>query len=524
MIGKLHKFSSKYKSSMLILLYIILNSNVAFGSFGFSGNLYSVVRHTPENQWFAGHRLQLYSDLELYQGNAKAYVVLGGWLPTEDEYILFGGIPTKNAKFLMKQAYVEIDSPFEFAGLSNLKTVMGNVVVDYSPYVIQLNRRELWNWEKSDEYNNPANYNGTRNGLTFDLLKDEKAVASNFLIWEGTLEDFAYGGQVTIGNRNNINLVYVSYIDKKGLSLDSNQKYNSKDNVYLVKTNLNYKPFTVESIFSKNENLSVQSSSVSDFKFIRVNYKFTNLGTVIYEKWNMDQLFDPQYRDRTPKYDPYTGKKLNWNPVDRLAGTKGDGILLNIKNNNFQYQISNFNYDYLLDYEVNNFNETSIEISGKLGSLSFLASGERKEIEFAANDYGVANRSVENVLFTSLSYPIANTEICNFELQTIYLARDNDHWDRRGTILLNSTLKEGTFQGANLFLGHRKINSYKGNISGVVCGLSYMLGDAVNLVFNYAKPNDDELYSIENKKRLYDEFGNKISFDNIFEVSVNVSI
>lgn len=494
---------------------------VGTGPIGFAGSLTSELSYTPEEDWLGGLRLQLYSNIA-FGTSTKGFISIGGWLPQEFQFHEFSGAVaiTPRSDFKIKNAYIEIDGPW-LTGVSNFRTTLGNVALSYSPYTVCLDRWDLWDWAVLDNSNDPASYNSMKRGVSVETLNWGNMNLGGFLIWEDKPTIYSFGGRLTFGKKNsdNIQLVFAKYQDTTNIA--PGEKPVLVDQVITAEGMLARGRFRLRNTLGINTKTTPALSEKGNLNMISAEYQINNSTRMFINHWSLDEKFDPIYRDRTPKYDPYLGKKLEWNIVDRLNGQKGEEIGVSLFKDTNKITLA---YSRAHNAEEDLINSTLIKISSLVGKVSTEVDYESTKTKIVPYEFGVNNS--EQHLVLNAKYPIYNNGVNSHWVTGIYNFHDTTKWgkDESSYLLLGSRFNLKFIQGLQTFFGLRTIAEEGSTKNGFVLGLDCYLAEAISVTLRYATPNRVEEFATQSRgfwTTRYDKYGHPILADNIIKISAS---
>mgnify|MGYP000880618069 CR=1 FL=1 len=483
------------------------------GPVGFRGSVLTEISYTPEERWVAGNRLQMYTDL-VFGTTSKGYIHLGGWLPREDEFHSFASLSSIPANLRIKYAYLEVDGPW-LGRYLNMRTRLGDLEIAYSPFIMTCDRWELWYWDVMDNPMEQANYNRARRGISVESLGFDKITAGGFLLWDGDPGQYAYGSSLSYGTTaNNLNLIFINYEDHKGNLPGEKPK---KELSFSIQGKASKGPAGAWCLGAQNQKEGLNSPK--NILQGGLSYDIGKFATLSYSSWSFDKDFDPRYRDRTPRYDLQTGKKLNWNPIDKFKGQEGNGVGITFNNGFFRLDLQSRQALERLD-RVNKIQGTELKLDIDLERTMFSL-----EAEYNTNQVNEINEplSIQKGLLASSVFKIKQTKGYSLTLVGNHGMEDVDgNTSTRSYLVLNTRFLKGPLGGASLFAGARKINTSDQSLKGFVCGLDLLVAREINLIVRYSHPNENKRLDSTQKLPRYDQHGNYILPDNIVKLSLNV--
>lgn len=490
---------------------------ISAGPIGFKGSVLTEISYTPEERWIAGNRLQIYTDLA-FGTRSKGYINLGGWMPREDVFHSFASLSSIPANLRIKYAYLEVDGPL-LGRFFNIRTTLGDLSIDYSPFIMKRDRLDLWYWDVMDNPDDPANYNRGRRGISFETLNPDKIGAGGFLLCDGDPNQYAYGSKFSCGSaKNNLELIFVNYEDHKG-SLQG-EKAKNTDSSFSIEGRLGKGPLGIWGQGVQDRKVENQQSlPLTQLLQGSLTYQAGDFATIAYSVWSFDKDFDPRYRDRTPKYDLQTGRKLMWNPVDKFAGQSGTGLRVAFNNGDIGLKLENRQALEKLD-KVSKLQETELKFNTEFKRVLFSL-----EAEYSTNQVDAENEllSIKKSIFASSSYMLKKTSGYDLSLEWNHNIDENaGSSESRSHLILNSKVASGSLEGAQIFAGIRKISNFDKPLRGFICGLDLLLAREINIVVRYAVPNEAEQLNSAQRIPRYDERGNPVLADNIVKLSLNV--
>lgn len=492
---------------------------VGSGPMGFRGTFCSEVSYTPEERWIAGNRMQLFTDIA-FGTSTKAYVHLGGWLPRADEFLAFDGKGSTHAQFNIKHAYIEVDGPWT-TGLPPLRTTFGGIPLAYSPYVLKLDRWDLWYWDVMEDPDNVLSYNRMRNGISVESRENEKISGACFMFFDGKPDIYAFGGKMKFDNKGTKVIVNaVNYLDNVGVLAD--QEPNRKDLTLSLDVSTSLGKIELSAFRTRNEKKnSVEPAQESFVNLASLRYPINNYCYLKYNYWSIDRDFDPIYRDRTPRYHPYTGEKLAWNPVDRYSGQIGSGICISIINLALSLELQERQAIQYREVEER-ISKKEFELNTTLYGADFLVSGDFIQVETPQNELSTRNVLNERHLYASGLYPLATSKKYDLNLEANHSLHECDFSETRNHLLLSGSIKTGFLEGAKFFAGRRSIIKPGEGLNGFVSGIDLMLAKAVKLSIRYATPKEEKELNSKGRLPMYNQFGDEYAIDNLIKLSASL--
>lgn len=488
---------------------------IGTGPLGFAGSLVSEISYTPEENLVGGHRLQLYSNIA-FGTQIKGFINIGGWLPQEYQFHEFSGSQAIRSDFKIKKAYIEIDGPW-FNGMKNFRTTFGDTAVEYSPYTIYLNRWDLWDWSVMDDNSSPANYNKIRRGISIQTLNWDNMGLGGYLIWDDKPTKYSFGGRLSLGkeNANLLRLIFARYQDTTNIS--PGEKPYFVDQVVTLEGIFRYGNYHLKNTFGLNIKSSQDNSDEGNLNLMSAEYHFNDFSHIFVNYWSLSEKFDPIFRDRTPKFDPYTGKKLKWNLVDRLNGQNGGGFGMVLYKGINKIRLS-YNKASTINKEI--INNTTICISSMLGKVSVEFDYESTKAKKYLYEVGVINSNKH--LSIDTKYLLYNDGVKSYWINGIYNLHDTAMWgkDEASYFLLGSR-----FNVLQTFIGVRTISEESVIQNGFVLGVKCFLAEIISVTVNYASPNRIEELATPARgfwDTRYDKYGHTIMADNIIKLSASV--
>lgn len=495
-------------------------AEIFLSPWAFRGSVATEVKYSPEDLWAAGSRIQLFTDIA-FSGETKLYVNLGGWLPRSDDYFGFESIAGIYPSFSIKRAYIQSEANF-LKGLPTFRATVGDVDVAYNPYIIKLDRFDLWYWDAADKIADPVSYNRNLRGLSFEQVEKKLLMQDAFIVWDNHQDRYVYGGRTRFGKEErNINFIYTNYVDR----VNAKEEPNESDATYGIDANFTYGALSFNAFAAKQEKaLKGIKGQAANCTVLALDYLMSEQSKIGLKKWELDPLYSPRYRDKTPDLDPHTGERLELNPVARYGGKNGYGVYYGVEIPGLKLQLQNERSTVV---ESNSFlDDYKGEITAQLGKLNAEYLFELRREDFLTA-FELRNRKETTSSVFAASYPLKETTDYLFSLGGSYYKYNfDDLWLGKHEALFISQIKAGVFQGAKVFFGHR-ILTMPHNVRdrGFVSGVSLKLANSMNLELRYASPNELEPRDANTKKaRRYDDFGLPFFEDNIISLNVEMQL
>ena len=219
----------------------------------------------------------------------------------------------------------------------------------------------------------------------------------------------------------------VNYLDQKGIS--GGEKPRESEFSYSLDGKITIGPAQLQAVKVSSQKSSYQNDNqISGVSLANLKYEINDYASLAYEVWSFDKDFDPRFRDRTPRFDPYTGKKLQWNKVDRFAGQIGQGLQLSINSNVLEFNLRNCQATRNQNEKLRNID---FNLSGKFLKTSFETYGEYEEIDTREEQ----NLEAQTYLFSMLSYPLAESERFKLNIEGLSLKQNYIDLEKRNNSL-----------------------------------------------------------------------------------------
>lgn len=493
---------------------------VFLSPWAFKGSVAFQIKYTPEDLWEAGTRIQLYSDIA-FTGDTKLYLNLGGWLPRDDEFISFATLGSIASQFKIKRAYIQTDAEI-LKGFPKFRATIGDVDVAYNPYIIKLDRFDLTYWDAADDLDDPVSYNRNLRGLTFDQIDKKPLMQDAFIVWDNDKDKYVYGGRTRLSvDTKNISFIYTNYLD----NTNANGEPNEKDFTYGIDTNLTFGELNVYGLVAKQQKtLLGVAKKVANCVVFNLDYAMNSQSKVSFKKWELDPLFLPRYRDKTPNVDPYTGERLQLNPITRYGGKNGYGFYFTAAIPGFKLRLENEKSSVI--ESGNSVDNYRCEVVTELGNLKTKSIFEHEKLD-RLNEFNLLNRVQINSFACSASYILKeNNNFRSSIVGSYYKYNFNEEWlDKYETIFVTK-LKSGVFQNGEIFFGPQVFLKANGHGQrSFVTGISLKLASSLNFIVRNSSPNVVEPRDVfKDKALLYDDFGLPFSKDNIISLDIELQI
>lgn len=337
------------------------------------GSIYTEIASEPGDLLRAGTRIQLFS--ELVPNSAKIRIIgldqKSGYLNTFDRGSFL------RLDNLINWAEVQLNGNIFPQGPSASISI-GNVEIDYSPYIISL---------KDDMLNSYYSSYLNHRGIALRDFNISGFEGAGFILWG--FDDFsknAIGGKLSkkIGHtsftgifvdyryrisdarekimdafaRNGQLLSELEWDQTKGIEVE--QKIGSLGSLYFFVANQernDYKRINYQNIEPVQSGSALREYKwklpITDTVNFLIGYKDIPLG------------FDPLFRDRTPEFDEKKGYYLGHNPIDRYKDREGFYSEVYAQKDNFKLTLK---LEDLKDHQVfpTNFRTADIALAGQV--------------------------------------------------------------------------------------------------------------------------------------------------------------
>ena len=316
-----------------ILILCTLWLTVAVGVHGavnmkFSGQIDSELRYTPENEWEGWDQIWIKSVIETGT-NAKAYISFGENNTRRGQRSYWWTGEGRRFGLYIDKAYLTYTGAL-YADAAPSTVTIGDLAFVYHPYFLKL---DYWN---EGEYLE-REYDQSKRGISIDNLRLGPVNSSGFYLWDGSgdLATYSYGCTITWPwKADNVRLYLIDYKDLKLgdlerpemiqqiRALETSKQVKDNFSVGLILAQLKQMKATLEEGIVSEQELTTYLADIQG------NYKINNNLSATLRYIDFPRVFDPIYRDRTPRFDPYTNEILAWNELDRYSDQKG--IIFNL--------------------------------------------------------------------------------------------------------------------------------------------------------------------------------------------------
>lgn len=497
----------------MLLCLISCTVTYARSSLLASGSLYSEIQYTPEQKWEAWHRFQLVQEFN-FTGDITVYANLGGWTPRYYEKNSFPDYQP-NAQFALNRIYAKLQGPV-LTGGQPIQVGFGDLAIAYSPYSVWLNRWDKANILTNEEWANPDfNYNMVRRGFSVEELSLFGSDISAFYLWDG-LGDDGSGGAISYPYRTAFgtkldnklfSFTFSQYLDAEKSDestadeLIFEDQYLEKDRVFeLALKEKQVGPFFIDGTFANHINSNEGLETEADLSLVDLRWPLGENIELLGKYYHYGQDFSPRYRDRTPRFAPNTGAKLNWNELDRYRGQKGSAFGIRSYRDNLRLTVLARNYIKNMD---NAFGE--IEAEGNLTTSRIELRGilNLAKEDFEPNQFGTALSVSHHRALLEGAFLVKKLSNFDLFLTGYYHDKKDEYTENEFSYGIKFAITEGSFEGLKLWLNKR-------NLDGLMqdrVSLEYKMPVGLILIANYATPNFIE-------QGTYDRGGETIVKDN----------
>lgn len=504
---------------LVVLLILVLPSQAAV-DVSVQGEVYAEIASEPEDLLRAGTRIKFYSELtssSSYTGKIR----LMGLNQKRGHLNTFDGSSNLRLDNLIDWAEFRIEGNL-FPKGPPAKIAIGNIEIDYSPYIISLKDDAL------DEYSSYINHRGVH---LYDISLGGFE-SSGFVLWgfEDPLIN-AIGGKISkqIG-LTSVNGFLVDYRYRvQGAEEKILDEFVKKPQLYSKLDWEQTRGLEFKSKFGEMGELRLSIANQTQRKFIRIdNNKVESvmLDTLLREyEWEIPivdkvylligykdfpEKFDPYFRDRTPEFD-INGYYLGYNPVDRYRDRVGYYSQLKTEQENFMLEIKlseTETHDLLpINFStaelslLGNFLSCDIDIFSRLERATHLLNTKNWNTTESSFSRMILSR---NLLFGGL--PLKT----GFEIRS----QNDGYIDfKQGTLFLNYQKNDFLVVGTGIRQS-LSADAFGGNYFR----LKYKAPNGLEFLYHYSTP---VVYA--GGKQLYDPDYRLIEPGNIAKVSININ-
>lgn len=500
---------------MLPLLVLVVSAQAAV-NVQIRGSVYSEIASEPSDVLRAGTRIQLYSELSSRLGKIR----LIGLNQKYDQLNTFDTFENLRLENIIDWAEVQLQGNL-FPQGPPVKLSIGNVEIDYSPYVLYLKDDAL-----SEGYNSYLDHRG----VFLHDLKGGGFESSAFVLWgfKDPLKN-AIGGKINkIMGRTNITGTIVDY---RYRILDADQKIIA----YLARMNQKSSELEwdrVQSIhisqdLTKSSSLSLfiakqdkntfhrfsngqidsskQLNALREYEFKTALAEQTNF-TLGYRDVPLE--YDPTFRQRTPEFDPINGKYLGYNPTDRYRDRLGYYAKMNTGNDNVQMNIK---LEAMKDHKL-----LATNFLG--GEISFHADLSNFEIDFFSKQEQVVswlNTGIRNMVEESFTRLIVAKPLSNISLKPGFEFRNHNKQAgifREGTFFVIYNPRENFILDGGVRMAFSERST-----KGKYWGIKYQAPNGIEFLYRHTNPSTES-----NIKKMYDPDYRLREPENIAQASIKI--
>lgn len=510
------------KILVLVLLLSILLTATSFAviDLKIQGSIYSELSSRPGDLLKVGSRVKMFSELTR-MGNSQVKVRIWGLNQKAGQLNRYDETSVMKLENLVD--WVEVSLTGNILPNGPRATIaVGNVEVDYSPYIISLKDDRLSDYISSYLHHR---------GLCLREMEIAGFKVSSFVLWgfNAPLKN-AIGGQISrqfgttklsgsiVDYRwrvDNVEQEVLQAFQNKA-SLNTELAWQQVQSVEIAQElgSFGQCSFLIaaqdENKFFRQADSIVQSKTLNVLREYSLNLPLQKDWALIIGYREIPFGFDPYFRDRTPEYDPATGHYLGYNPLDRYQGDKGLFAKVGGKKEHLDFSLSVQQLIGLQDLSLRS-QVVELALTGQVCALNFDSfSLFRNKQQWLETGVGKSNLDNFNrIIFTKPLTFKSFSLTPGFEWRQQFL---NYKGDKRGTTFLR-------YQSSNLLtmeVGVRHAFS-KEITSGTYFGLIYRIPNG--MIFNYAWSTINE---VEDGKEHYDPDYRLIKPGNLMHLSVKI--
>ncbi len=497
------------KIQFLILIYLTLIVIAACSSLyaaneisGWSGDFYTELYYSPETFWKAGSRLLFNHEMNVGSGG-EVFLSLGGWLPSFFELTPYTSNDRLYADLSLRRLSATVKTELFNQGPS-FELRIGDLDLNYSPLIAKFDNYDIW--RSPSEQRNPGElitWNIPKRGLSFGNLAFGPLNSQGFVIWESHPSDFAlgYNGKLNFGHFR----LGITSVTLRGKDINDNYLNKDKTLGLNIEMPTNILGINLDTVFHQKEDGPIR---------LAINAKIALENNLFFDYWRIEKGFDPNYRDKTPKYDPKTGEKLSWNPVDKYQDQHGYLLSYGFRGENFNL-IMNYgrlNGTTLMDLTETYNAEYEIYKNNKRVIVRY-----QNEIKGSpVNQFGLRNKTISSHLYCKANNEI-KTRNGSANMGIVIEEKNYNEYYKDQNLFVKARPSKGLFAGVEglIKIGKRNMAQYKGRY--FTFGFNHVLAGGVNIKLRNTSPKIHRSYALGGL--YYDKDGDLVELDNIFLVT-----
>mgnify|MGYP006980732716 FL=1 len=484
------------------------------------GSIYSEFSSRPNNLFCAGSRVKMFSELTR-TGNYPVKVRVWGLNQKAGQLNRFDASSRLNLDNIVDWVEVRFSGNLLPNGFKATLAV-GNVEVDYSPYVISLIDDAL-----SDYVSNYLHHRG----LSLSDLTIGGFSISSFILWgfNDPLKN-AIGGQFTrqfgstklkgsiVDYRWRVDGVENKVIQtlQSNAHLDSELAWQQVQSIEVGQQLGQLGQFSCFIAKQDENNFLRENDEVVQKKVFSIlrDYQWS---LPLEKNWVLNlgyreipRGYDPYFRDRTPEFDPTTGHYLGFNLIDKYKGNKTLYATVTGEKEHLAYEMSLQQLTNLIDPSANS-QVMEVALKGKVGVWDFDTFSFFKNQKQQLNT-GINKSKLEDFNRIILAKPLDFNSFSitpGFEWRQQFLS---ENAGKTGTVFLR--YQKGELLTAEAGVRHA---FSEGTTSGAYLGLIYCIPNG--LVFNYRRSTKKQ---VEDGKEHYDPDYRLIEPDNLVKLSIKI--
>ena len=544
-----------------------------------NGSVALRAKFTPEEFWQVERKLHLNSLLD-FGDNIHGKIGIKGlgsgdnWLP------IYSEVGTYDVTVDRVTVYTK--APL-YPGCNNVLYTVGDIEINYSDYALRVDDSLWYNGQMVNPHKRGAALFGFNLPLQrIGVLENLNAVLDLGIFWDtGNSRRYhselwddlnsgvnlknngkVYAARLNLGKeQNNLLLTSVNFVGNvdKLISDSESDRYKMEEQTVVLEQKKQADNFSLQSVWGLNrrqynylvsfnngagtiiDSLPKAISSEGRLSLVEFGYKFGPLTTKVGYQY-IDPNFDPEYRDRRPRYDKY-GKLLSWNPIDSLTtlpgviygtyeqmydpqgsyriGKQGTFVAIDAKIAELEATCS-FNQFKVLGTNLanNNFDLWDGRIKVPFGKNTFRALFEQISQQNVRTADQRSNKYTTRFLKGEVERPLVEREyalslVGSYEYEDLF---NTSQYRTTSNIFLAYEIQEGKFVGLGAKIGLAYRNNYaltgKDHTLYKRASLAWRIPSGLSILANWTTPNSED-------NGLYDRYGKEyIGEDNLLELSV----
>lgn len=472
----------------------------------FSGQIDTELRYTPENQWEGWDQIWLKSSIET-GSNAKAYISFGENNTLRGQRSYWWDNEGRRFGFYVDKAYLTYTGAL-YSGAPSSVVTIGDLSLNYHPHLLKL---DYWD---ENEYREREHDNSKR-GVSINNLQFGRLNSQGFYLWDGGGDSERYSYGYTLEwpwQKGNAKFYSIDFKDmnqgimgdpkliQKLKALETNQAFNEKVTVG-----------GLLAVLDQEQDGAKTNTYLWDLKG---EYQLSDVLTTTLRYIDFPVTFNPVYRDRTPRYDQYTNRRLAWNELDRYSDQRGVIFgLAHQKGNDFlEVELANLT-DHNIEYPVQ---RQQLSFNGKINLPEKI--GFEFWQRFIDVDFNRADDLVNQQTYYSSKYQVSKP-LFNSKATGMYVFsyRNSSKQESSHECSIGQEVENGLLTGFTYKVGTKYTKPEPGRFYPFF-ELEGIMPVGLKLTIRYAAYNQ-----IEEIDYVYDEDGLLIPIDNIISVGAKIT-